>query len=452
MLGTMRGLLYGLLIAAGLLITQLAAHAQIERQIPFDESGKILVITKSLNDEYRWFEPTETFLEARLFRMTDSAFVLEITRRSDLGNERERRPLSMVEMLSLRARIQLNAAPFEVGGLDQSGRSALLWGSTLWSLLYYGTAISYAFSSEGSAVAAPSYLIAGGLGYFIPAILTQDANVTAGAASLAVGGMFQGALHGWALAGLIGGENINPRTGFALSVLGGVSETIAGYVIGSNTGISEGAAGLINTTEFYGAAGGALAALTIVGTDVSGNTGIRVVSGLGLLGAAGGILVGNEIIKSQHVTSSDATVYAVSGALGLGLPYAILSAVSPSDVSSRLITGIGLLGAAGGLYLGTRLIDGLDYRENDGSTVLLSTLAGGVIGLGISQLVDSPSAIWPIVWASSAGGFFVGRALARPDVETKSMGKLDFNFNPLGLVLGARSNVPLPIGSVTYRF
>ena len=441
-----------IIVVAVLCVGALVAQAQVERQIAFDEAGKILVITKSLNDEYRWFEPLETFLEARLFRMTDSAYVLEILRRGDEGSERERKQLSMVEMLALRSRIQINAMPVEIGGLDQSGRSALLWGSTLWSLFYYGTAISYTFSADGSAGSAPSYLIAGGLGYFVPAILTLDANVTAGAASLAVGGMFQGALHGWALAGLVGGENVNPRTGFALSVLGGVSETIAGYVIGSNTGISEGAAGLINTTEFYGAAGGALAALTIVGTDVSGNTGIRVLSGLGLIGAAGGILIGNEIIKSQHVTSADATVYAVSGALGLGLPYAILLAVNPSDVSTRLITGIGLLGAAGGLYLGTRFIDGLDYRDDDGTTVLLSTLAGGVIGLGVSQLVDSPTAIWPIVWASSAGGFFVGRALARPDVESKSMGKLDVNFNPLGLVLGARSNVPLPIGSVTYRF
>lgn len=440
------------LLAVLVLIGGSAVHAQVERQIAFDEAGKILVITKSLNDEYRWFEPTETFLEARLFRMTDSAFVLEITRRSDQGNERERRQLSMVEMLSLRSRIQVQPLPVEVGGLDQSGRSTLLWGSTLWSLFYYGTAITYALSAEGEAGAAPSYLIAGGLGYFVPALLTQNANVTAGAATLAVGGMFQGALHGWALAGLIGGENVNSRTGFALSVVGGVSETVAGYVIGTNTGISEGAASLINTTEFYGAAGGALAALTIVGTDVSGNTGIRVLSGLGLIGAAGGIFVGNEIIKSQHITTSDATVYAVSGALGLGLPYAILSAVNPSDVSARLITGIGLLGAAGGLYLGTRFIDGLDYRDDDGTTVLLSTLAGGVVGLGVSQIVDSPNAIWPIVWASSAGGFIIGRALARPDVESKSMGKLDVQFNPLGLVLGARSTVPLPIGSITYRF
>lgn len=448
----MTAILRSVLIALLLCAASYGAYAQIERQISFDDAGKIFVVSKSMNDEYKWFEPIETFLEARLFKMSDSAFVLEILRRADQGNERERKQLSMVEMLALRSRIRINATQVEVGGLDQSGRSTLLWGSTLWSLFYYGTAISYTFSAEGSAGSAPSYLIAGGLGYFVPAILTLDANVTAGAASLAVGGMFQGALHGWALGGLISGENLSLRTGFALSVLGGVSETIAGYVIGSNTGISEGAAGVINTTEFYGAAGGALAALTIVGTDVSGNTGIRVLSGLGLIGAAGGILVGNEIIKSQHITNSDATVYALTGALGLGLPYAVLSAVSPDNVSARVITGIGLLGAAGGLYLGTRLIDGLDYREGDGSTFLLSTLAGGVIGVGIAQLVDSPRPIGPLVWASAAGGFLIGRALARPDAEGTSMGKLDVNFNPLGLVLGARSNVPMPIGSVTYRF
>lgn len=449
----MLGIVRALIVAALVCASHMIAHAQIERQITFDEAGKILVVTKTLNDEYRWFEPLETFLEARLFKMNDTAYVLEILRRSDQGNERERRQLSLVEMAALRSRIQTAASPsVDIGGLDQSGRSTLLWGSTLWSLFYYGTAISVVFSSDGNVSSAPTYLIAGGLGYFVPALLTQNTNVTAGAASLAVGGMFQGALHGWALGGLISGSNLASRTGFALSILGGVSETVAGYVIGSNTGISEGAAGVINTTEFYGAAGGVLAALTIVGTDVSGDVGIRLLSGLGLVGAAGGILLGNEIIKSQHITNSDATVYALTGALGLGLPYAVLSAVSPSNVSSRVITGIGLLGAAGGLYLGTKLIDGLDYREGDGSTFLLSTLAGGVIGVGISQLVDSPKAVWPLIWASAAGGFFIGRALARPDVEGTSMGKLDVNFNPLGLVLGARSTVPMPIGSVTYRF
>ena len=441
-----------IIVVAVLCVGALVAQAQVERQIAFDEAGKVLVITKSLNDEYRWFEPLETFLEARLFRMTDSAYVLEILRKGEVGNERERKQLSMVEMLALRSRIRINATQVEVGGLDQSGRSTLLWGSTLWSLFYYGTAVSIVFSSDGSVSSAPTYLIAGGLGYFVPALLTQNANVTAGAASLAVGGMFQGALHGWALGGLISGSNLSSRTGFALSILGGVSETVAGYVIGSNTGISEGAAGVINTTEFYGAAGGALAALTIMGNVTEGDAGIRVLSGLGLVGAAGGILLGNEIIKSQHITNSDATVYALTGALGLGLPYAVLSAVSLDNVSTRVITGIGLLGAAGGLYLGTRLIDGLDYREGDGSTFLLSTLAGGVIGVGIAQLVDSPRAIGPLVWASAAGGFLIGRALARPDAEGTSMGKLDVNFNPLGLVLGARSNVPMPIGSVTYRF
>ncbi len=449
----MSTILRSVVVAVLLCAASYGAHAQVERQITFDEAGKILVVTKSMNDEYKWFEPIETFLEARLFKMNDSSFVLEIMRRADQGNERERRQLSMIDMAALRARIQMSAgSPMETGGLDQSGRSALLWGSTLWSLFYYGTAITAVFSPDGEFSASPTYLIAGGLGYFVPAILTQDANVTAGAASLAVGGMFQGALHGWALGGLISGSNLSARTGFALSVLGGVSETIAGYVIGTNTGISEGAAGVINTTEFYGAAGGVLAALTIMGNLTDGDASIRVLSGLGLLGAAGGVLVGNEIIKSQHITTSDATVYAVTGALGLGLPYAILSAVNPTDVSSRVITGIGLVGAAGGLYLGTRLIDGLDYRENDGTTVLLSTLAGGLVGIGIAQIVKTPEAIWPIVWGSSVGGFFIGRALARPDIESKSMGKLDVQFNPLGLVLGARSNVPLPIGSVTYRF
>jgi hypothetical protein len=87
----MTAILRSVLIALLLCAASYGAYAQIERQISFDDAGKIFVVSKAMNDEYKWFEPIETFLEARLFKMSDSAFVLEILRRADQGNERERR-------------------------------------------------------------------------------------------------------------------------------------------------------------------------------------------------------------------------------------------------------------------------------------------------------------------------------------------------------------------------
>lgn len=428
--------------------------AQVETQVPFDESGKILVITKEINDRLGVFDSPSSFNEARLFRVSDSTFVLEVLRNVGANIERERKQLSTQDLKALRVRIQGAIPPDDKAFLDQSGRSALLWGSTLWSLFYYGSAASYAFSASDSfEPSAATYLLAGGVGFLLPALLTNNANVSEGAASLALGGMFQGAIHGWLLSGLIAGDDLNSKTGFGISILTGVAETVVGYVVGSNLDIKEGTASVINTTEFYTMVCGGLLGLTIIGPEEFGNkVGLRLSSGLALAGAAGGIILGNAISNTQYFSPTDATVYGTSGLLGLTLPYAILAAALDGSIDGRLVSGLGIVGVAGGLLLGNEFVKGLNFRGEDGTIVVLGTLAGALVGTGIGVLASETRVGAVAAWLGAAAGFATGMAMAKPEVEGRSRGELKFDFNPLGLLLGARSTVPVPVGSLTYRF
>jgi hypothetical protein len=333
----------------------------------------------------------------------------------------------------------------------------MLWGSTLWSLFYYGTAAStalgmYENESSASPIAA-TYILAGGLGYLVPALLTNDAPVSDGAASLALGGMFQGAIHGWLLSGLIAGDDVSERLGFGLSLLAGISETIAGYTIGTETGIAEGTAGVINTTEFYGMAAGGLLGLTLVGTDgTSEDVAIRVSTGLALAGAVGGVYVGMATANAQHFTPSDATAYGVSGLLGAFLPLCVLTMVDPESLDARVVSGLSLLGIAGGLAVGTNIVRGRDYRSGDGTGIALGTFAGALVGAGVAVLVEDVQAGPMLTWVGAAGGFALGLSMARPEMDLSLGGQLDINVNPIGLLLGAQFTRPVPVGSLTYRF
>ncbi len=148
-----------------LILGTLALHAQVEIQIPFDSAGKILVLTKDLNAKVGLFPNAESFVEARMFRRADSVYALELLRVQGASTARERREISYSEVLDLRRRVDAYVAsvPSESvvplsAALDQSGRSAVLWGSTLWSVFYYGTATSIALgfteNENGTATAA----------------------------------------------------------------------------------------------------------------------------------------------------------------------------------------------------------------------------------------------------------------------------------------------------------
>lgn len=449
-----------------IIASSVLATAQ-EVQIPFDRAGRMYVITRSFNEQHKIITGFDGFVEARLFKIADSSYSLEVVTEVNGGRGRTTRPLTQQDVDALRDRvnnIQAESGYVEEeedvtpGGIDQSGRTALLWGSTLWSLFYYGTATSVALNIDEPAI---PILLAGGMGYLVPALLTNNAPVSEGAASLALGGMFQGTIHGWALALLISGENLveadQPRLGFGLSVLTGITESIAGYFIATNTNMSEGRAGVINTTAFYGLLCGGLTSAAIFDqVEPSSDVAARVGGGAALLGAAAGVFVGNAVADGQHYSSGDASMYGITGFLGAALPWVVIATIQPDDLSVTLASSISVASTIGGLWLGDQLVRGKDYRGTDGTISVLSMVGGGLIGLGAAIAVDDPDLSPALTYAGALGGFAVSLAMAKPRSETKSTSALEINVNPMGPLMLQRDAYgitrPAPFAIARYRF
>lgn len=435
-------------------------------QVAFDVHGRFFTLDSAMQAKTKTFQTVLNLYEARLFLLPDSSYMVYLTVKKENRLVTEQKPLTASDVHEIRTAVQreLDAEPALLPvvtqvGPDQSGRTALLVGSTVWSLFYYGTATNFALNysdAEPLSFNAFTYLFAGGIGFLVPAILTANAPVSQGAASLALGGMFQGTLHGWGLALLIQGNGVNnPRFGFGLSVLTGVGETVAGYLMGTKYNISEGDAGVINTTSFYGMLSGALlSALIVKEFDTDGEA--RLAGGLGLLGGGAGLLLGNSIRGTQNFTSSDASIYATSGLFGLALPYVILSAINPNELDIRTVTGIGIAGVAAGLFAGLELVRGKDYGGSAGTTTILSAIAGGLVGIGTADLLKLGASTTPLVtYLCAASGFAISLATISAGREaTTSRSGLLFDVNPLAPLLAStfRGNYSVPFVSARWKF
>ena len=98
----MRHLLLPLLLV--LLCSARPVLAQ-ETQVPLDESGSLMVIDASVDEAEELFPDFPGFREARLFRVSEDAYVLEVLYESAGEVVRERRSLTPEEVSSLRARV-----------------------------------------------------------------------------------------------------------------------------------------------------------------------------------------------------------------------------------------------------------------------------------------------------------------------------------------------------------
>lgn len=434
-------------------------------QVAFDSSHTVYVITTELNNEYQLITGFDGFVEARLFVGADSSFSLEVVTESGGQRSRVTRSMTRSDVDALRHRLTTVMADDVErtvysgnAELDQSGRPSLLLGSTLWSLLYYGTAISMTFDANEPAI---PYLITGGMGYLVPALLTNNAPVTDGAASLALGGMFQGTIHGWALAFLVSGDNLfnedTPRLGFGLSVLTGVTETVAGYVVATKTKMSEGRAAVINTSAFYGMmCGGLLTVAAFDQIEPSSEVSARALGGISLAGAVAGVMVGNAVANGQHYSSGDATMYGICGFLGAALPWIAATTISMDDVNFSTVGLASAATTAAGLWLGDKLVRNKDYRATDGTISSISVLGGALLGLGCAMAIDNTSAMGALTYVGAVGGFGLSLAMAKPTTDAKSTSGLDINVNPLGPLMTYRDAYgitrPAPFVVARYRF
>lgn len=340
--------------------------------------------------------------------------------------------------------------------LDQTGRSSFLITSTLISSLYYGTAISEILESENYATTS---LLTAGAGFFIPYALTKNIEFTMGEATLAVYGQTRGMLHGAALP-LLFDSNTNYRLALGFGLAGSIGETMLGYQWAKKHKFSEGQAFVTGIYSDFGMAV-ALGATHALGLYENNDYEANVAALSTLAGAAGGFWLGNRLAKKDYYTSGDGIVLGGAAFLGAYLPISLVSVAEPED--ARFYTLAGTLGAVGGLMIGDKIVKKHDFSVRQGVYIYLSELAGGLVGMGVGYALgsatDNVSTMTVLTGLGALAGYsFMTRNFMKDINKEDSNLSFNLSLNPLGLLsmtgntgtVTGPQGAPLLMGSIRF--
>jgi len=422
-------------------LPSLPAIAQ-EVQVPFDSAGTIMTIDQNLEKKLDLFPTYPHFLEARLYRETDSSYQLEITSFENSKLLKDRVVKSATSIQAIQEDIAARLGPQKAGQkLDQSSRTKLLIWETLLSFLGYAPAITSAINSNNASVGAGLELVIGGLGYLIPAALTEHAPMNDAEGSLALGGAFLGAAHGVLLDIMLSNGKPGREIGPVATVVS-IGETGIGYAIASKNNLTEGSADIIRYGGLFGMMDGIGMAFAV---DHSATGSLW--SALGLAGSAAGFAVGTAMANHEPYTRGNASAVLTAGIYGAMIPPLIYASALSYNTNTNPSTGLllsAVAGNIGGIVLSNSLMNGTHYSNGEGTAVILGTTAGFAIGLGFGYLIAgsgnlnfSPWAFTaPIVVGTCAGFAISISSIGKGSGDQSSTG-WDFEANPAGLLLGS---------------
>jgi hypothetical protein len=440
-----------------LLLHPTSTRAQ-EVQVPLDREGKIEIIDSDLEKKLGLFTTYQGFREARLYQISDTSYVLEITYQPADRTMKARLPLTASAVKDLRDKVSLRIteqAP--EAALNHEGRTSMIIGSTTLSLGFYGWAVPVVLETDNGKTALALYMLTSGAGFFLPLVVTNSIDVTDANAILYVYGGTRGIIHGVFLNNLLLGEDATARGGIAFGMLGSIGESIGGFSVASKM-----PAGKASTIGVYGdfGFGLALGACGLLDFFHSGQE--RAAATTVLLGSAGGMIAGNLLTNHQPYTRGDAFVLEGAGLLGAYIPIAALDLFGVEG--GKTYEAASMLGSVAGLALAHgSLLRGKDFTTGQGVLVQLGTLGGALTGAGIAYLFSSSRGDGTLFLTSSAigalGGFALTYSLFSKDAQTRE-GSSSWNLNlfPGGLLTSrfTKSSSPslsrVPFLSVGYRF
>ena len=456
--------------ATYILLSAVNLYAQ-EIQVPMDVNGKVNVVDSAMNQKYGIFVNYEGFFEARLFKISDSSFSMEVYYKVDDKLNRHKTNMSFEEVKNFRTSVSEKLHSGEVTTIDQSGRTELLWGLTLAGLTTYGPASIYLSDADGS-VAVGLYMLTSAASFLVPYFLTDNIPVSNGAARLSLWGAFSGAGHGMLLYQMMELDRkviyddtysyteINDQALWGLVALTSMVEAYAGYRIAQSYGFSAGKSDLMVNTSVAGT--GALPGLMYL----FGVENEKTLYGSAILGTFGGYVLGNYISNTQNYSRGDAICFANTWSLSAALPVSLLIAAKSDE--PKLYVGTAIVGAGLGMWLGNELVKAKDFSTSQGVYMSLGSFGGAFVTGGLSFLLigddeDNWKIIPPIMALGAIGGFAITYLVFadEPKSQEKSLSsgfKLD--FNPLAIST-AFSNVNEsnfmqyrnnPVLSLTYKF
>ncbi len=434
-----------------------------EVQVPFDSSGTITVIDQDLEKKLDLFPSYPHFLEARLYHEPDSSYMLEITSFESGKLLKDRLPKSAGAIRSLRADVDARMGPqAPVAKLDQSSRSKFIVWETLLSVFAYGPLVTSSVNSSNSSVGAGLELIIGGSGYLLSSVLTQNAPMTDGDASLALGGAFLGPIHGILLDDMLSSGNPGSELG-VVATLAAVAETGIGYSVASGNHMTEGTADIIRYGGLFGMLDGAGLAVAINNVPSP-----SLWTGMSLLGSAAGFGLGAILANQSNYSRGNASTVLTAGIYGAYIPLAIYSSAILYNTSNNPSTGLALIGVAGnvgGVLLANSLMQDRYFSTAEGTAVILGTTAGFLIGSGVGYIITSSNGFQTSAWGytipsiiGTVAGFAITIGSIGKGNGNKTSTGWNFDANP-GALMGAlvpkhESGPPVstPVFSATCKF
>jgi hypothetical protein len=380
-----------------------------EVSVPIDAEGKFEYIDSKLEQELKLFPDYRGFREARLFQLSDTSFMLEISYQLEDRLLKDRLPLSAQEAADFRQTVTLRVKQEKPrAALDQEGRSKLLKGTLALSLGYYGWAVPVAFDLGDGQTIAALYMLTAGAGFFLPYWGTRDIPVTDAAATLSLYGGTRGIVHGIFLYVLAKGEDASGRGTVGFGMLGSLTEALAFFPLAERLNMSPGTAEVICMGGDFGLGYG-LGTAQLADFYEDGRE--RSLSGCILLGSAAGMVAGKFLADRQPYTRGDAYVLRGVGFLGAYISLAAVDIADPDD--EKAYTAAAMTGSIVGLGLGHHLVKNKDFSTGQGTLINLGELAGGLVGLGVAYLIspeggDGNSAVYLTSSAIGAtGGFWL---------------------------------------------
>lgn len=462
-----------------LVLTVPAALAAQEVQVPLDVDGRLDEIDRGLASRLGLLLDEYPDLEvARLYRMDEERYILEVTYERDGRVARQRVALTAAEVRDLRARVSAALAELapEVT-LDQDGRFLLLGTTTYLGLSFYGWAVPAVLDIDSGRGILASYMFTAGASFIVPYLYTRTRPVTYGMANAGFWGATRGIAHGLYLGEIIHGNDTGDEFGndsgerlrLGLGLAASLGEGLAGYHWAKSANLT---AGQAHTIGNYGDYGNAAAAATMLILQPDAE---EVVMAALLAGSGLGLGWGAHRYPSLPYSWGDAEVQRAGvflGALNGAMAWDWIFGDNASDDQARIMGAMLLGGSAATMTLVNRALVGKEFSAGQSILIDLGTIAGGLVGLGAAALAEGAGGDGTLFLTLMTAGADIGFLLTfnsladdaarRGERRRGGQGHLDgleLDFNPAALMMlrpEHANHLPagfgVPLLSASYRF
>lgn len=403
------------------------SYAQ-EKQIPIMLDKEVQSIDSKTAEEYDFFPEYDNFIEARMFQLSDTTFVLEIMYSKDKVIYRDRKQMTVKEKHSFQQELLTKIRTSKtMPKFDQSGRPLLLTGSTIIGLGYYGWAVPTTFDINNERAYISTYMLTAASGFLIPSYLTKNRNVSRSQAMMTLYGQSRGILHGIMFYTMLADPD-QPEVSGA-GVLGSVIEGFAAYRLAEKWDYLPGSASVMQMGGDFGLIGGFLLS-DVLDLYNAGNG--RPVALTTFLCSGVGLWAGKRLADTRQYTVGDAIIYRSIVAGSAGLFASLVHLTEPEK--SRAYTTSAFIGGIAGGFVSRQYLKNRNFSRGHGALVSLGGVAGGLLGLGTGYLLAGENS--KVVLLSSSAGFLIGESIMFNKYKNESAGtddlSLNFSINPLG--------------------